>query len=235
MTEALRGHYREQHVFAIDQALKTFDFFHERIRECDQAIETVMRRLPAKAGATPVPPPEKRRKNQPHFHLGQEIARVTGVDLTRIPGVSTLTAQTVISECGVDLAAFPTERHFASWLGLSPNNMKTGGRVFSSKTRLRPSPAATGLRLAAQALQRSKTPLGDRLRSLRARMGAPKAITAMAHLLARLIYRGLTRGQTYLENGLAAFAEQNQKNKIQALQRRAAYLGYQLTPATERA
>ena len=76
---------------------------------------------------------------------------------------------------------------------------------------------------------------GDRLRSLRARMGAPKAITAMAHLLARLIYRGLTRGQTYLENGLAAFAEQNQQNKIQALQRRAAYLGYQLTPATERA
>ena len=235
MTEALRGHYREQHVFAIDQALKTYDFFHDRIRECDQAIEAVMRRLPAKAGASPVAPPAKRRKNQPHFHLGQEIARVTGVDLTRIPGVSTLTAETVISECGVDLAAFPTEHHFASWLGLSPNNMKTGGRVFSSKTRLRPSPAATGLRLAAQALQRSKTPLGDRLRSLRARMGAPKAITAMAHLLSRLIYRGLTRGQTYLDNGLAAFAEQNQKNKVQALQRRAAYLGYQLTPATERA
>lgn len=230
MTEALRGHYREQHVFAIDQALKTFDFFHERIRECDQAIETVMRRLPAKAGATPVPPPTKRRKNQPHFHLGQEIARVTGVDLTRIPGVSTLTAQTVISECGVDLAAFPTEHHFASWLGLSPNNMKTGGHIFSSKTRLRTSPAATALRLAAQALQRSKPPLGDRLRSLRSRMGAPKAITAMAHLLAKLIYRGLTRGQAYLDNGLAAFSEQNQQNNIQALQRRAAYLGYELMP-----
>ena len=233
MRQALRGHYREQHVFGIAQALKTFDFVHERIRECDEAIEKVMRRLPTRGEAPKVAPPQKRRKNQPHFHIAQELARVTGVDLTRIPGISVLTAQTVISECGVDLNAFPDEHHFSSWLGLSPNNKKTGGRIFSTRTRLRPSPVATALRLAAQSLLRSKTPLGDRLRSFRARLGMPKAITAMAHLLGRLVFRGLTRGQEYLENGLTAFTAQTQRDKVQALKRRAAYLGYQLTPVAE--
>lgn len=230
VAETLRGHYREQHVFALSQALLTFDFIHARIHECDVAIEATMKGLPSRSDEIKVGAPQGRRKNQPHFHLAQEQARITGVDLTRIDGISSLTIQTVISECGIDLAAFPSEHQFASWLGLSPNNKKTGGRVFSSKTRLRPSPAATALRLAAQSLQRSNSALGDRLRRLRARMGAPKAITAMAHLLAKLIYRGLTRGQAYLDAGLAAIANQTQTDKIAAFQKRAAYLGFQLTP-----
>jgi transposase len=231
--EALHGHYREQHVFLISQALKTYDYLHERIREFDSEIESVMNKLNSRGKTPLVAAPAKRRKNQPHFNLGQEIGRVTGVDLTIIPGISALTAQTVISECGIDLAAFETEHHFASWLGLSPNNKKTGGRVFSSHTRLRPSPAATCLRIAAQSLQRSKSHLGDLYRSLRARIGAPKAITAIAHRLAKLIYRGLTRGQAYLEKGLANLSEKTQLTKLQALQRRAAYLGYQITPISE--
>lgn len=232
---ALQGHYREQHVLMIDQALKAFDFHHERIRECDFAMERVMKRLPSKGEGMKLSAPEKRRKNQPHFDLNQEIARITGVDLTIIPGISAITAQTAIAECGLDLSTFPTEHHFASWLGVCPNNLKTGGRVFSSHSRVRPQPLATMLRIAAQALQRSKTPLGDRFRALKARIGAPKAITALAHLLAKLVYRALTRGQAYLENGLNALAEQAQQTKLQALQRRAAYLGYALTPISETA
>lgn len=232
---ALHGHYREQHVLMIDQALKTFDFYHERIRECDLKMEQVMKRLPSKDEKIKVEAPAKRRKNQPHFNLNQEIARITGVDLTVIPGISAISAQTTLAECGIDLSAFSTEHHFASWLGLCPNNLKTGGRVFSSHSRIRPQPLATVLRVAAQALQRSKTPLGDRFRTLKARLGAPKAITAMAHLLAKFIYRALTRGQAYLENGLKALAEHTQQTKLQALQRRATHLGYLLTPIAETA
>ena len=235
VAEALRGHYREQHVFALSQALKTFDFIHERIRDYDFAIEAAMKRVDSRSDEIRVEAPSKRRKNQPHFHLAQELARITGVDLTQIPGISALTVQTVVSECGVDLDAFETEHHFSSWLGLSPNNKKTGGRVFSARTRLRPSPAATALRLAAQSLQKSKSALGDRFRRLRARMGAPKAITAMAHLLAKLIYRGLTRGQAYLDIGLETLAKQIEFRKIQALERRAAFLGYQLFPVQKTA
>lgn len=229
--EALRGHYREQHVFALGLALKTYDFLQERIRESDVLIEQVMKSLPGQlAKDHPGPKMEKRRKNHPHFNLALELARTTGVDLTRIPALSAMTVQAVISECGVKPGdSFPTEHHFASWMCLSPNNKKTGGRVFSTKTRFRPSNAATALRVAALSLERSKTVLGDRYRRLKARLGPPKAITAMAHLLAKLIYRGLTRGQDYLEMGLKNLESQNTVDKLQALRRRAAHLGFGLT------
>ena len=236
VAEALRGHYREQHVLALSQALMTFDFFHDRICECDVAIERIMKRLATKNDQIRILPPQKRRKNQPHFDLAQELARVTGVDFSVVPSLSAMTIQTAVSECGINLGVhFPSEHHYASWLGLPPNNKKTGGHVFSTKTRHRPSPTAIALRLAAQSLQSSKSALGDRFRRLRARMGAPKAITAMAHLLAKLIYRGLTRGQAYLETGLAALANQSHHNTLLALNRRAHRLGYELTPIQETA
>jgi transposase len=231
VAEALRGHYREQHVFGLSQALKTFDFLHERIRECDVAIEGLMKRFPSKNDEIRILPPQKRRKNQPHFELAQELARVTGVDFSIVPGLSAMTVQTAVSECGIKLRVhFPDEYHYASWLGLTPNNKITGGRVFSTRSRHRPSLTAVALRLAAQSLQSSKSALGDRFRRLRARLGAPKAITAMAHLLARLIYRGLTHGQAYLEAGLAALQNQSQNHTLQALHRRAHRLGFELTP-----
>jgi len=231
VAEALRGHYREQHVFALSQALKTFDFVHERIRECDLAIERIMKRFPSKNDQIRILPPQKRRKNQPHFDLAQELARVTGVDFSVVPSLSAMTVQTAVSECGINLGArFPSEHHYASWLGLPPNNKKTGGRVFSTSTRHRPSLTAVALRLAAQSLQSSKSALGDRFRRLRARLGAPKAITAMAHLLAKFIYRGLTRGQAFLEAGLFALQDQGHNNTLQALHRRAHRLGFELTP-----
>lgn len=231
VAEALRGHYREQHVFALSQTLKTFDFLHERIRECDLVIEQVMKRSPSKNDEIRVLPPQKRRKNQPHFDLAQELVRVTGVDFSIVPGLSAMTIQTAVSESGINVgASFIDEHHYASWLGLSPNNKITGGRIISARSLPRPSPAAVALRLAAQSLQSSKSALGDRFRRLRARLGPPKAITAMAHLLAKLIYRGLTRGQAYLEAGLAALQNQSQTNTLQALHRRAHRLGFELTP-----
>lgn len=231
VAEALRGHYREQHVFALSQALLTFDFLHERIRECDVAIERLMKRIPSKNDEIRVLSPQKRRKNQPHFDLAQELARVTGVDFSVVSGLSALTVQTAVSECGINLTTrFRDEHQYASWLGLAPNNKITGGRVFSTRSPRRPSLTATALRLAAQSLQSSKSALGDRFRRLRARSGAPKAITAMAHLLAKFIYRGLAYGQAYLEAGLAALQDQSQIQTIKALHRRAHRLGFDLTP-----
>lgn len=231
VAESLRGHYREQHVFGLSQALKTFDFVHERIRECDREIERIMRDIPSKNDEIRTLPRQKRRKNQPHFNLAQELARVTGVDFSVVPGLSAMTIQTVVSECGANPAVrFLSEHRFASWLGLSPNNKITGGRVFSTKSQRRPSPTALALRLAAQSLKSSKSALGDRFRRLRARLGAPKAFTAMAHLLAKLVYRGLTRGQAYLEAGLAALESQSQNRTLLALHRNALRHGFELTP-----
>ena len=120
---------------------------------------------------------------------------MTGVDLTQIDGVDAYTALKVVSEIGTDMTKWTSAKHFASWLGLSPNNRITGGKVMSSKTKPSANRAAAALRLAANALHRSDSALGAFLRRKKAQMGAPKAITATAHKLARLIYTMLRYGQ----------------------------------------
>ena len=158
---------------------------------------------------------------------------MTGVDLTRIDGVDGFTALKVISEIGTDMTKWPTAKHFASWLGLSPNNRITGGRVMSSKTKASSNRAAAALRLAANALHRSDSALGAFLRRKKAHLGAPKAITATAHKLARIIYSMLRYGQGYVDAGAQYYESQYRERALRAAKQRAAQLGYQLVPLSE--
>ena len=158
---------------------------------------------------------------------------MTGVDLTRINGIDGFTALKVISEVGTDMTKWPSAKHFASWLGLSPNNLITGGRVMSSKTKPNASRAAAALRLAAHGLHRSDSALGAFLRRKKAQIGAPKAITATAHKLARLIYSMLRYGQDYVDAGAEYYETQYQQRALRAAKRRAAQLGYQLVPMSD--
>lgn len=228
---ALNGNFRAEHVFCLKQALDAFDFFQDQIRECDQAVQAHLANLPTKSseGETLVSKrPRTRRKNQPYFDLHSEHIRITGVDLTRIDGIDVLTAQTILSEVGMDLDRFPTERHFASWLGLCPNNRKTGGVVRSTRTRHVANRAATALRLAAQALHHSGSALGACYRRLAARIEPPKAITAIARKLACLVYRMLKHGQAYVDRGQAAYLAAFQQQRIRNLQRQAHRFGFDL-------
>ena len=131
------------------------------------------------------------------------------------------------------MTKWPSAKHFASWLGLSPNNRITGGRVMSSKTKPSASRAAAALRLAAHGLHRSDSALGAFLRRKKAQMGAPKAITATAHKLARLIYSMLRYGQDYVDAGAEYYENQHQQRALRAAKRRAAQLGYQLVPSSD--
>ena len=136
VARALEGTYREEHMFALTQALEAFDFFQQQLMACDQALERYLAQLPSAPDPSSVPPPpQRRRKNQPHFDLRKELVRIAGVDVCQIEGIAALTAQTLISECGTDMTPFPTEKNFTSWLGLCPNNRKTGGRIRSRRTR----------------------------------------------------------------------------------------------------
>jgi transposase len=175
--------------------------------------------------------PKRRRKagsHTPHFDLGRELHRITGVDLTRIDGIDVGVAQTLISEVGVDMTRWKTEAHFASWLGLCPDNRITGGKVIRKGTRHVINRAATALRLAATTLLRSQSYLGAQYRRLRGRLGAPKAITAMAHKLARLVYRLLTWGHEYVDKGLQFYEERHRQQQVDLLKKRAAKLNLQL-------
>ena len=158
---------------------------------------------------------------------------MTGVDLTRINGVDAHTALKVISEVGTDMTRWPTGKHFASWLGLSPNNWVTGGKIISSRTKPSANRAAKALRLAANALYRSNSALGAFLRRKKAQLGAPKAITATAHKLARIIYAMLRFGQDYVDAGAQYYESQYHERALRAAKRRAAQLGYELVPASD--
>ena len=142
IAKSLRGHWREEHIFELTQALELYRFYPDKIAECDREIEAQLERFEDRSTGKPpsAKSGQKRIKgNAPRFDVWTHLYRMTGVDLTRIDGVDAYTALKVIGEIGTDMTKWPSAKHFASWLGLSPNNRITGGRVIS----LRPSPAPT--------------------------------------------------------------------------------------------
>ena len=184
-----------------------------------------------RAAARPPRAPKRRRKagsHTPQFDLRSELHRISGVDLTRIDGIDVGVAQTVMSEVGVDMTRWATEAHFASWLGLCPDNRISGDRVLRKGTRHVVNRAATALRLAATTLLRSQSYLGAQYRRLRSKLGAPKAITAMAHKLARLVYRMLRWGHEYVDKGLQFYEQRHGQQQVHLLIKRAAKLGLQV-------
>ena len=225
---ALSGNFKPEHVFTLEQSLEAFDSFQGQLRQCDLQIQAYMAQLPTRAEQQEPQPLAKRRKNQPHFDLRTEQVRISGIDLCAIPGVDALTAQTVFTEVGLDVERFSSEKHFTSWLCLSPNNRKTGGRIRSSRTRRSAHRLATALRVAAQSVGRSKTSLGAFYRRLRTRLGPAKANTATARKIACLVYRMLKYGQPFVEKGQQAYEAAYRQRTIRSLGRRAQHLGLNL-------
>jgi transposase len=230
---ALQGNWREEHLFALKQALALIDAYAAQITECDGKLQHLLGALKGhelpEAGLG-APKRGTPAKNSVRFDARTSLFEASGVDLTRIPGIDTSTALKVISEIGVDLARFPTVKHFTSWLGLCPGTKISGGKVLSSATKPCANRAAQALRMAAQALRKSQTALGAHHRRLCSRMDKPKAITASAHKLARLVYFMLTKGQAFVEAGQDEYEERYRQRVVQNLTRRAHQLGFQLTP-----
>jgi len=230
IAEALTGHWRDEQLFVLRQTVELWDFCQKLMLECDEQIEALIRKLPVRASADGKPTKAKRRKNQVSFDGRTLLHERLGVDLTAIKGVDVLTILTVISESGHDLSRFPTDKHYASWLGLAPGTRKSGHRVLSSRSRRTTNRAATALRLAAQSLLKSKSELGAFGRSLRARIGAEKAITAIAAKLARRIYMSLQTGRVYADRGVDYHDEQHRDRSVASLRKRARRFGLQLIP-----
>jgi len=226
IAQALTGHYSDDLVFVLRQAIEAFDFFQSQLQRCDQQLAAYLERFHTKADPTGLPPTSQyRRKNQPHFDLRAEMYRITGVDLTRIDGIDASTAFSILSEIGFDVQAFPTEGQFVSWLGLCPNNTITGCRVKRTRTKQTANRCADALRVAAQSLWRSKSYLGAIHRRFRARLGPPEAITATAHKLARIVYRMLKFGEAYVDKGERHLEIQHRERDLKSLVKRAKQLG----------
>jgi transposase len=232
---ALDGRYRPEYVTELRCCLTLWEKYQEVIAELDTMIAAQLRSMRRQTELPELPPKPRRRGRKPHdprFDVRTALYYLTGVDLTAIEGIDELHALTLISELGTDFTKWPTVKHFTSWLGLCPNWKKTGGKVKSSQTRQGKNRAAGALRLAAWSLLRSHSYLGAYLRRQRSRLGAPKAITAAAHKLARILYNLMRYGLAYVQQEEAAYAEQVRARLEKQLQRRAKELGFTLTKVT---
>jgi transposase len=235
IAKSLEGNWRDELLFVLRQSLELYEVYQNKIADCDRKIEAHLRTFDGKVDPIchPLAPPKRGKKahsNAPAFDLRTELYRVSGTDLTRIDGIDVSNAQAIISEIGLDMSRWPTEGNFASWLGLSPDHRITGGKIIKRGTRHVVNRAADALRLAAQSLLKSRTALGANFRRLRAHLGPPKAITAMAHKLARLVYRMLKYGQQYVDKGMQHYEERFRQQRMRWLEKQAKELNLQLVP-----
>jgi hypothetical protein len=238
IARALQGNWRAEHLFALQQAVELYEFYHQQITACDHQIAAHLQTFADKSEGKRLPyrpRKRKRRATEPRFDARPPLFRLSGIDLTAIEGIDENTALVLLSEIGTDMSRWPTEKHFASWLGLCPHHKISGGKVLSRKVRPSTNRAATALRLAAHCLHRSHSALGAFFRRLKARLGAPKAITATAHKLARLLYRLLRYGEAYVTQGMEEYERAYRERTIRNLARKAKALGYKLLPTTDAA
>ena len=230
---SLTGHYREEHLFVLRQALELYDFYQQQLRHCDRKIEAHIRALETKCERPQAELPKPRRKqrsaNEPDFDIRSPLFQLCGgVDLSQLPGIGPYGALKLISEIGLDMSRWATASHFTAWLTLSPRNEISGGKLLRSRTQPSANRAAKLLRIAAMALGRSDHALGAFYRRLAFRVGKPKAITATARKLAILVYRMLRHELTYSEQSSADYDRQQRSRILRGLRKRAASLGFEL-------
>jgi hypothetical protein len=255
----LEGDWRREHLFVLRVAWQNGKHVQEQIKKCDQELMEYARQLEASTiVAKPMAPirifclnpepgvrqlnlspaadtrPSKRRrktsKNEPDGPWREELHRFFGVDLTLIPSIGILSGITFMTELGNDLSAFKTSQHFSSWLCLCPDNETSASKVLHRSTRRSQNRVRQALRMAASSLHHDKSYLGDKYRRLRTKLGAPKAITAMAHQLARIIWHLLTYRVPFDIGIFAALEKANQMRRLKRLHSNALQMGYQLTP-----
>ncbi len=235
---ALRGHWREEHLFALRQALELYEVYQEKIAACDDQIQAQLGlfddRVEDPAVLEEKPRSSGRAGSNPfHFDAGTELHRVTGVDLTLVPGIEAPSALKIVSEIGLDMTRWRNDKAFGSWLGVCPGSKVTGGKRLSGRTKPCANRAAVAFRMAAYGLQNSKSYLGAWYRRMRSRLGAPKAITATAYKLARIVYAMLRHGTEYVERGMDFYEKEYRRRAMNNLKRNARSLGYKLVPLEE--
>lgn len=240
IVKSLQGDWKLEHLFCLKQSRASHAHCRGHIEECDQQIASLLRQFEshapdgsencASSAENQLSPKRKPLRSLAETEKREHYSRILGVDLTMVPGISVQTLQTLFSEIGSSVDRFPTAAHFSSWLGLCPDNRITGGRVLSAATREVKCRTAYALRMAAMGLRASQSTLGEYFRRKRAQLGMPKAITAGAHKLARIIFHLIKNRCPYEESIFSEAEAKHLQRRQQKLKREAASLGFELTP-----
>ena len=240
IAEQLSGHWREDHLFSLAQALKVYDSLQERKGDYDRQILQQLEAMTApERRDQPVPALPNQEKGKAIQRHGEEplreaLYRMSGVDLTTIDAIGVETVQVVLSEYGPDLKQFPNEDAFVSHINLAPRKPVTGGKPIkrgkkrgSASTRV-----SSAFRMAATSMRDSRTALGAYYRQVARRVGRDVAVFATARKLAQLTYRLLRWGQVYVDEGAEAYERRYRELRLQRLKASAKDIGYELTPVT---
>lgn len=237
IARALNGDYKQEHLFILDQSVQMYKHYQQLIHDCDKEIEKILSSFEDKIEPEKIEKLKKEniykknraKKNAIAFQAAPLIHQKTGSNLFDIPTFNTTTVIVTVSEIGLDVSAWRTSKHFVSWLTLAPRNKISGGKVLSSSTARKKNKLAEALKFAASTLYLSQTYLGEQYRRLHAKLGAGKAITAMARKLATILYNMLKYGQSFVEQGMEKHELEHRARKLKNLQKRADELGYMIS------
>ena len=234
IARALQGNWRDEHLFALRQAVKVYEFGRRQLKDCDAAIEKCLKAMQDHSGGEVLEPKPKKKlvskQTEPAFDARSLLFRASGQDLTLIEGIDQSTALNVLAEIGWDMSKWATEKHFTSWLGLCPQHRGSAGKILSRRLRGGANRAARALRMAAQGCHHAKNAMGAFYRRIQARAGGAKAVIATARKIACRVYRLLKYGETYVRIEMHNYETNYQIKVKEGLERKAKQLGYQLVP-----
>lgn len=237
--KSLEGNYRQEHILCLKQALDLYAFFQKQLQECDAMAQKILDDITPfskEEGPLSKSKPEgkrKRRKNELYFDAKDYIVKLSGVDLTKVPGLDQHSALRLLSEIGTDMSKWNNEKQFASWLGLAPGTKISGGKTLSTRTKKCKNRAAHIFRMSAFTLARSDCEIGAFFRRKKAQLGAPEAITATAHKLARVIYHMMKEKKAFIDLGSHYYEHKHKERLISRLKQRAESLGLMLVENVE--
>jgi transposase len=230
--EALRGTWKIEHLFALKQALELWEFYQQKIAECDQQIEGVLRELAGTvSGKEPSKPGKPGGPNTPQIeNLHTMLVRLCGdKDATVLPGLADHTLLTLVGEVGTDLTRWKSEKHFTAWCGLPPGCKQSGKR--RGNTARQRNRAGRLFCLMARSVGRSvDKALGGFYRRLKGRRGGLVANQALARKLAVLFWRLMVHGKDYVEQGLKQYEIKVAETEARWLRKLAKKHGMTLLP-----
>lgn len=228
--KSLEGYWTTEHLFELRQCYKLYCQHRNMVEECDKEIEKLLiEQIASKnEGVIPdIPKVKRKAQNGKHkipFNLTANLREILGVDVTKVFGISEISALTIMSEVGTDMSKWKTEHHFSSWLGLAPNTKISGGKIISSRIMKKKHYAGQAFRMAANSLYHSKSPLGEHYRRIRAKAGAAKAVVATARKLAIIYYKMVSNKEAFNPKALEDYQQKYKEKKINQLKKKIALL-----------
>lgn len=226
---SLKGNFRAEHLFTLKQSVELYDVYRAKLNDCDHQIEKHLSGLHKATYSTGVPPGKKykdKNSNALLFDGSQKLYELCGTDLTQIDGLDENGVLKVISETGIDMSRWKTDKHFNSWVGLSPNNKISGGKILSGRSTKTRNRVKQVFKMAAMSLANSKSGLGAYYRRLRSRLGSPKAINATARKLATIFYKMLRYKTSYRAQSQEEYEEGRKQQIMKQLRKKAKQFGF---------